>query len=190
MEDTAIDSLGFLQNAAGRAIATLVASYAASGDGSGNPQGLNYTTEPTTAGKTAAAATTFTSDEIMDLYLSVAPSSRRRGEFVAGTTAYGIMLKWKDDEGRYLVTNPTATENATFMGRPIREDADYQATTTGLVPVTFGDMSAFWVRWARGMEFTRDDSFQFTSFASTFRFAVWFDCELLDTLAVKHLLMA
>ena len=40
------------------------------------------------------------------------------------------------------------------------------------------------------MDFTRDDSFAFTSFKSTFRFAVWFDCILIDTLAVKHLLMA
>lgn len=190
LDDTAINSEGFVRTAAARAIATLAATDAATGTGSSQPAGLNYTTEPTTAGKTAAAATTFTSDEIMDLYLSVAKSSRMRGEFVAGTTAYGIMLKWKDDEGRYLITDPTANEGPTFMGKPLREDADYQATTTGLCPVTFGDMSAFWVRWARGMEFTRDDSFAFTKFQSTFRFAAWFDCVLVDTLAVKHLLMA
>jgi HK97 family phage major capsid protein len=190
LDDTAINAEGFLRTAAARAIATAAATYAATGTGSSQPAGLNYTTEPTTAGKTAAAQTTFTSDEIMDLYLSVAKSSRMRGEFVAGTTAYGIMLKWKDDEGRYLVTNPTVSEGPTFMGKAIREDADYQATTTGLCPVTFGDMSAFWVRWARGMDFTRDDSFAFSSFQSTFRFAAWFDCVLVDTLAVKHLLMA
>jgi len=190
LQDTAINSEAFLREAAARAIATKVAAYAASGTGSGQPAGLNYTTEPTTAGKTAAAQTTFTSDEIMDLYLSVLDGYRQRGEFVAGDTAYGIMLKWKDDEGRYLITNPTATENATFMGKPIHSDAGYQATTTGLCPVTFGDMSQFWVRWARGLEFTRDDSAQFTLFASTFRFAAWFDCVLLETTAVKHLLMA
>jgi HK97 family phage major capsid protein len=191
LDDTALDSLSMLQNLANRAIATLVSGYAASGTGSGEPAGLNYnTTEPTTLGKTAAAQTTFTSDEIMDLYLSVAKSSRMRGEFVAGTTAYGIMLKWKDDEGRYLVTNPTASEAPSFMGKAIREDAGYQATTTGLVPVTFGDMTAYWVRWSRGLEFTRDDSFAFSKFQSTFRFAAWYDSILLDTLAVKHLLMA
>jgi HK97 family phage major capsid protein len=191
LEDTSIDTVSFLQDCAGRAIATLAASYAASGTGGSQPQGLNYTTEPTSAGKTAAAQTTFTMDELWDLYLAVLPGYRARGEWVAGSTAYGIIMKFKDDEGRYLVSSPTASEPALLIGKPLREDAGYQATTTGLVPLTFGDMSTFWVRYARGMEFTRDDSVAFTSFASTFRFAVWFDTELVDRSgSIKHLLMA
>jgi HK97 family phage major capsid protein len=190
LEDSAIDAVGTVQTLILRAIATQLAALAAAGTGSSAPQGLNYTTEPTTAGKTAASATTWTLDELMDLYLSVAPASRKVGEFVMGTSSYGIFLKTKNDEGSYMVQAPTATESATFMGRPVREDAGYQATTSALCPVTFGDMSAFWTRYSRGMELTRDDSFAFTSFKSTFRAAVWFDSDLMDTLAVKHLLMA
>jgi HK97 family phage major capsid protein len=191
LTDSAIDAEAFLADCAGRAIATLVSTYAATGTGSAEPAGLNYTTEITTAGKTAAAQTTFTFDELIDLYLAVLPGYRMVGEWLAGSTAYAIIAKMKDDEGSYLLTNPTANEPAMILGKALREDANFQATTAALCPVTFGDMSRFWVRWARGMEFTRDDSFAFTSFSATFRFAAYFDCDLIDrTGAVKHLLMA
>lgn len=191
LEDSAINGVEMVQNAASRAIATALAAYAAAGTASSQPSGLNYTTELSTAGKTAASDTTFTMDELWDLYLSVLPGYRARGEWVVGTTAYSIIMKMKDDEGRYLISDPTANEPARLIGKALREDADFQACTTAKCPVVFGDMSTFWTRYARGMEFSRDDSFAFTSFEATFRFAVWFGCNLIDrTGSIKHLLLA
>lgn len=191
IEDSAIDAISWVQNSAARSMAYYTAYYAAYGSGSSQPYGLNYTTELTSAGKTAASASTFTADEALDLYLSLYPGYRARGEWVASSTAYAVILKWKDDEGRYLVTNPTAAEPATLLGKPLREDANFQAIASASCPLVFGDFSTFYMRYARGVEFSRDDSFAFTSFESTFRYAVWFGSNLIDrTGSIKHLLMA
>lgn len=191
LTDSAINVEGFLQEAAARAIATLAGTYAATGTGSSQPQGVNDSTEVTTAGVTTAVATDFTMDEVWDLYLSVLPAYRSRGEWIASSTAYAKLMKMKDDEGRYLISSPTASEPATLIGKPLREDAGFEACTAALCPLFFGDFSTYWVRWARGLEFTRDDSFQFTSFASTFRWAAWFDAEFMNVAqgAVKHMIM-
>jgi HK97 family phage major capsid protein len=191
MEDSGVDMESLLSRYAGRALATQVASLAASGDGSGDPAGLNYTTEPTTSAATCASQTAITPDELWSLFLSPKPSQRARGEWVAGTTTFSGIMRLKDGESRYML-QPALSQGEVdqLIGRPLREDANYQAMTASKCPITFGDHSAFWVRWARGMEFTRDDSFAFTSFETTFRFAVWFDCVLADATAIYHLLMA
>jgi HK97 family phage major capsid protein len=191
LQDSAINVEGFLQEAASRAIATLAASYAATGTGSSQPQGVNDSTEVTTAGVTTAVATDFTMDEVWDLYLSVLPGYRARGEWIASSTAYAKLMKMKNDEGSYMISNPTSTEPAMLIGKPLREDSGFEACTAALCPLFFGDFSTYWVRWARGLEFTRDDSFAFTSFASTFRWAAWFDTEFMNVAqgAVKHMIM-
>lgn len=191
LQDSAINVEGFLQEAAARAIATLAGTYAATGTGTSQPQGVNDSTEVTTAGVTTAVATDFTMDEVWDLYLSVLPAYRARGEWIASSTAYAKLMKMKNDEGSYMISNPTSTEPAMLIGKPLREDAGFEACTAGLCPLFFGDFSTYWVRWARGLEFTRDDSFQFTSFASTFRWAAWFDSEFMNVAqgAVKHMIM-
>jgi HK97 family phage major capsid protein len=190
LDDAVIDVEGFLAEAAGRSLATLIASDAAAGDGSGNPAGINYTgSEPTTLGVTSASATTFTMDDLITLWASVPAGARARGEFVAGDTAWLIIHKMKTDDGAYLLTPSKSSAAAdTLFGCPLHNDAWYQACTTGLIPVTFGDMSNFWVRYARGVEFSRSDDMNFTSFESVFRFALWFDCVLAGTInSVNHL---
>lgn len=181
-----------LGNLAGRALATQIATQLASGDGSGDPAGINYTTELSTSGKTAASATTFTVDELIALMLSVLPKYRQVGEWVMSTTAFVILSTLKDGSNRYYWTpSGTPGEPDRLMGKPVYEDAGFQAVATGTAPVVFGDWETYWIRWARGgMEFARDDSMNFTSFESVFRFAVWMDADITDaTGALKHLTM-
>lgn len=192
LEDSIVNVETILGDLAGRALATQIASLLASGTGSSAPAGVNYTTELSTSGVTAASATTFTMDELIELKLSVLPKYRMGAEWVFGTAAYLILAKMKDGEGRYLwAPSVRQGEPDLLMGNPVYEDAGFQACTTGKAPVVCGDWSTYWIRWARGgMEFARDDSVNFSSFESMFRFAVWMDADITDaTGSLKHLTM-
>jgi HK97 family phage major capsid protein len=185
--DSEVNVWPIVADVATRAIATKVATAVATGSGTG-PQGLSVVA---TSGKTAAAKTTFTYDELQDLYLSLLPGARMKGSWICGSTAFGIIFKMKDADGRPLM-QPAIAANMpdTLMGKAIREDAAYPATTTGLKPVTFGDVSAYRVRRIGGVRIERDDSVYFTQFESVVRFAAFIDADLFDTAKVKALTMA
>jgi HK97 family phage major capsid protein len=185
--DSEVNVWPIVTDVATRAIASRVATALASGSGTG-PQGL-----PVVAanGKTCAAKTTFTYDELTDLYLSLLPGARMKGSWIAGSTAFGIIFKMKDADGRpFMQPAPSAGMADTLMGKPIREDAGYPASTTGLCPVTFGDVSAYRVRRIGGIRIERDDSVYFTQFESVVRFAAFIDADLFDTAKVKKLTLA
>lgn len=186
--DTEMDVWPIVTEVATRALATKIASQVASGTGTTMPDGLPIIAAN---GKTATAKTTFTYDELTDLYLSVLPGARARGSWIAGSTAFGIIFKMKDADGRpFMQPAPAAGMSDTLMGKPIREDAAYPASTTGLKPVTFGDVSAYHVRRIGGIRIERDDSVYFTQFESVVRFAAFIDATLFDVNKVKALTLA
>jgi HK97 family phage major capsid protein len=185
--DSELNVWPIVADVATRAIATRIATAVATGSGTG-PQGLSVVAA---SGKTAAAKTTFTFDELQELYLSLLPSARMRGSWICGSTAFGIIFKMKDADGRPLMQPAiSAGMPDTLMGKPIREDAAYPACTTTLKPVTFGDVSAYRVRRIGGVRIERDDSVYFTQFESVVRFAAFIDADLFDTAKVKALTLA
>jgi HK97 family phage major capsid protein len=183
LADAGPDVEAFLGDCAGRAIATKVANLYAVGTGSSQPQGVNPVS---TVGVTAAAADTFTFNELLDLYLSVLSGYRRRGEWILSDTAFAKLCKLKDDNGQYFYR-----PGEPLISRPVHVDADYPACTTGLKTMTFGDMSTFFIRNVGSVLIERDDSFAFTSKLATILFWLRTDSELMDrTGSVKHMIMA
>jgi HK97 family phage major capsid protein len=173
---------------ASRALATKVASQVAAGTGATMPDGLPI---KAASGKTAASQTVILADELIDLYLSTMPGVRMRGKWICGSVAFAQVFKMKDGEGRYLF-NPAVAAGVpdTIVGKPLFEDAAYPACTNALKPVTFGDVSSYYVRRIGGVRIERDDSVAFTSFETTVRFALYMDADLFDTSRVKALTMA
>jgi len=190
-----LDWAGILGDFAGRALATKVASELASAAGTGTlPMGLMaHATATTTLGATAAAADTFTMDELLELKLSVLPGYRMSPNcaWMFSTTAYVILAQMKDDNGRYLFSpSINANEPDRLLGNACYEEASGDTVETTHHPVIYGDFSHYWVRFSGpGMVFDRDPSFAFTSFEQTFRYAVFMDADLGDTTAIHHLLM-
>jgi len=186
IRDSSLNLMQIVGDVASRALATKVASQLAAGTGTTMPDGL-----PTKAatGVSAAAKTTFTSDELIDLYLSVLPGSRARGSWIAGSSALGIIFKLKNDEGDYILHDIMKGGVGTILGKPLFEDAAYPACTTGLKPVTFGDVSQYRVRRIGGVNIERDDSVYFTQFESVVRFSTYMDADLFDTATNKCLLL-
>ena len=171
---------------AGRAIATKLAGYLATGTGSGEPEGI---TIGGVEGKVAASATTFTYPELQDLYLSVLPAVRQVGVWEVGSQAYSIIFKMTDDNGRPLL-QPAIGLGApeTLMGRPIYQDATMpDCTGTSHRPIVFGDLGNFyWIRMVDranngGILLEFDSGPLFTSFMETVRFAVWCDARVMGT---------
>jgi HK97 family phage major capsid protein len=188
VRDTAMNVWPIVTEVASRALATQIASQLATGTGTTMPDGLPIVCA---SGKTAASKTTFTYPELQDLYLSLLPGARMRGSWIAGSSAFGIIMKMVDDNGRpYMQPAIAAALPDTLMGKPIREDAAYPACTTTLKPVTFGDVSAYRVRRIGGVRIERDDSVYFTQFESVVRFAAFIDADLFDTAKVKALTLA
>lgn len=184
MRDAEVNVWDAVLNVAGRALATKVGTCVAVGTGSDEPHGLNVAAS---SGLTTALATSFTADELINLYLSVLPGSRAKGSWIFGSTAFGILLRLKDADGNYLLRT---LENGSFslMGKSCLEDAAYPATTAGLCPVTFGDVSAYLFRDA-GLMVERDDSTFFVNWETVVRFQHVIDGELGDTGAVKKMTM-
>jgi HK97 family phage major capsid protein len=187
---------GLLGELAGQALGTQVAAGLAAGAGTGTlPQGVfGKTTTTTVLGVTAAAVDTFTFDELISLKLSVLPGYRMSPScaWLFSTTAYVILAKSKDDEGRYLWSPSTlADEPDRLLGNPCYEEASGEAVATGTHPVVYGDFSHYWVRWSGpGMVFDRDASVAFTSFEQTFRYGIWVDGDLGVLDAIHHMIMA
>jgi HK97 family phage major capsid protein len=190
-----IDFASLLGDLAGRALATSVAAGLAAGAGTGTlPQGVfGKTTTTTVLGVTAAAVGTFTFDELISLKLSVLPGYRMSPScaWLFSTTAYVILAKMKDDEGRYLWSPSTiADEPDRLLGNPCFEEASGEAVSTGTHPIVYGDFSHYWVRWSGAMAFDRDPSVAFTHFEQTFRYGIWVDGDLGITDAIHHMIMA
>lgn len=188
IRDSEINIWMAVSEVASRALATKVASSVANDDGSSKPHGLAHAAA---SGVSGSLSTDFTADELIDLYLSVLPGSRMRGKWVLGSTAFAKVFKMKDGEGRYLF-NPAVAAGVpdTILGKPMFEDAAYPACTAGLKPVTFGDVSSYYVRRIGGVRVERDDSVAFTSFETTVRFAQFIDADLFDTARVKCLTLS
>ena len=188
IRDSQVNIMQAVGEVASRALATQVATQLAAGTGTTMPDGLPI---KSAVGKAAAAKTTFTSDELIDLYLSVMPGSRSRGSWIAGSAALAIIFKLKNDDGDYILHDISKDRGVgTIMGKPLYEDAAYPASTSGLKPVTFGDVSAYRVRRIGGVNIERDDSVYFTQFESVVRFSTYLDADLFDTSTCKHLLLA
>ena len=124
--------------AAGRAIATLLADYLATGTGSSQPEGA---TVAAAVGVTTAAVDDFTMDEIIELYDDLLPGARKNGTWVAGPASILILVRTKSGDGDYLWSPAVAAgQPDTLLGKPVYEEADFPTLPTGNAPVVFGDL--------------------------------------------------
>lgn len=183
---------GVLADLAGRSLGAKMAGYLGDidvGTGSSAPAAI---TVGVTSAVTAASTTAVTMDELKTLYYSVLPGYRAQGKWIANSAVTLATALMKDDNGNYM-WHPSvlAGQPDTFMGKPWFEDAYFDASASGNIPVVFGDVAAaYWVRRIGGIEvgFSRD--FAFTSFETTMRFAMWFDAVTVDAIAVKGITLA
>lgn len=126
-----------------------------SGNGINRPKGfLSYDTAENgsyawgklgykVTGAAAAFATSNPADALMDLFYSLKAGYRNGAEFLTSDAVLGTIRKFKDGQGNYLWSPPTADMPGLILGKPVQTDDNMPALGANAFPVAFGN-------WQRG----------------------------------------
>jgi HK97 family phage major capsid protein len=94
-------------------------------------------------GAAAAFASSNPADALVDLFYSLKSGYRNGASFLTSDAVLGTIRKFKDGQGNYLWTPPTADMSGLILGKPVVTDDNMPALGAGNFPVAFGN-------WQRG----------------------------------------
>ncbi|BCH32631.1 phage capsid protein [Mesorhizobium sp. L-8-10] len=191
LQDSAFDMEALLNDLFGERLGRLSNSVLTTGTGVSQPHGV---VTASSLGKTAVSATALASDELIDLLHSVDPAYRAspkcRWQF--NDTTLASIRKLKDGQGNYLwqMGDVRTGEPDRLLAHPYSVNQAMANIATGTKPIIFGDHSRYVVRKVRGFTVLTLRE----RYAENFQIGMVgfkrFDGELLNTAAVKHLIMA
>ena len=188
LADEGVDIEGFLANDGGRALGNGAGTDFAVGNGSSKPNGLMSATG---TGVTCASATVITPDEVIDLYHSVTSPYRINGAWIMNDATLKEVRQLKDSNNQYLWQPSLQQGNPdTLLGSPVASDPNIETIATAKKVMAFGDMSKYFIREVQGIQVDRSVDFAFANDLVTFRFIYRADGDLMDTNAVKRMVMA
>ncbi|MGX1786846.1 phage major capsid protein [Bosea sp. NPDC055332] len=159
------------------------------GDGTGDPNGI---VTASALGKTAAAAAAITYDEIIDLIHSIDPAHRQspKVRFMFNDLTLAAIRKLKDGEGRYIWTMGNVQQGVpnVLLGYNYSINQAMANIATGNKTMLFGDFGKYFVRKVGSplIGVLRERFWPDLGIAGL----IYFDGELGDTAAVKHLIQA
>lgn len=151
VQDALFDVAGFVGRRLGFDLGRAANAAYVKANGSGTAEGLFYAAP---VGKTLAATSGVTGDEIIDLFYSVIGPYRKNGVFIANDTTLGAIRKIKGSDGQYLWQPAlTAGQPDLLLGKPVYADPDVDVL--GVVSkkvLGFGDVSrAYLIRDVLGV---------------------------------------
>jgi HK97 family phage major capsid protein len=189
LQDSVFNLEAFLAEALGERLGRRCNSRLTTGSGASQPNGV---VTASSLGKTAASATAIVADELLDLQHSVRAPYRRSPKcrwMFADTTLLAIR-KLKDGQGNFLWQLGDIRNGApdTILAKPYSINDDMASIATGAKSVIFGDFSRYWVRKVGSplVGTVRERFWPKVGMAGLVRY----DGELVDTIAVKHLIQA
>ncbi len=181
LRDTAVDVVGYLARSFGEALANGSGADFVVGSGSNKPMGFITAGSLMVTGATGNAGAP-TSDEVIDLYFSVAEPYARNGWWVARRATIGQIRKLKDANNQYLWQPGLAgSVPNTILDRPYVMDPNVPAAATSATSLAFGDFSRYVIRDVGRLRFERSDDFAFDNDLVTYRVILFTDGDLLDT---------
>lgn len=187
LADEGVDIEGFLANDGGRALGNGAGTDYAVGNGSSKPNGLMNASG---TGVTCASATVITPDEVIDLYHSVTSPYRINGAWIMNDATLKEVRQFKDSNNQYLWQPSLQQGNPdTLLGSPVATDPNIETIATAKKVMAFGDMSKYFIREVQGIQVDRSVDFAFANDLVTFRFIYRGDGDLMDTNAVKRMVM-
>lgn len=160
-------------------------------NGAGTTQPFGIVTRSTMGKTVDAAAVDF--DDLIDLVHSVDPAYRQSPScrFMFNDQTLAGLRKIKDDEGRYVwqPSNAVTGEPGSILGYRYTINQAMPGVVDEAKPIVFGDFNKYVVRRVREFSVRRLDE-RFAEFGQVglISFAR-FDGQLLDTAAVKHILV-
>lgn len=190
LEDSAFNLSDLISGLLAERLGRVMATYDTTGTGSGQPEGI---VAGSAAGKTAASATAFTPDEMIDLMHSVDIAYRNeRCGFMMHDTILKTVRKFKDNDGQYI-WQPGLQLGAPdrLFGYPVVVNNNMDsALTTGKKLILFGDFSHFVIRDVGSTRFYRLDELYRGTDQTGFVALRRMDSKMIQSAAVKHLVLA
>lgn len=186
LTDSGVNLEAELARAGGNSIGFTVNTALTTGTGSDEPNGI---VTASTLGVTGTAALGLpTGDNIIDLFYSLDGAVRAANSFafMASPTTISSIRKLKDTTGQYLFQPSLQLGTPdTLLGRPLVENPA-MASGTSAKSIIAGDMDAYRVRVAGGLNVAQSADFQFNLGLINYRFQIRVDGDLMDTTAMKH----
>ena len=187
LADEGVDIEGFLAQDIGRALGNGAGTDFAVGNGSSKPNGIM---NATSTGVTCASATAITSDEVIDLYHAVTSPYRVNGAWIMNDATLKEVRQLKDSNNQYLWQPSLQLGNPdSLLGSPVASDPNIETIATAKKVMAFGDMSKYFIREVQGFQLDRSVDYAFANDLVTFRAIYRADGDLLDTNAVKRMVM-
>lgn len=187
LADEGVDIEGFLANDIGRALGNGAGTDFAVGNGSSKPNGIMNASG---TGVTCASATAITSDEVIDLYHAVTSPYRSNGAWIMNDATLKEVRQLKDSNNQYLWQPSLQLGNPdSLLGSPVATDPNIETIATSKKVMAFGDMSKYFIREVNGFQLDRSVDYAFANDLVTFRAIYRADGDLLDTNAVKRMVM-
>jgi HK97 family phage major capsid protein len=157
------------------------------GNGIGKPTGFLITA---IVGKLTASPTSITADEIIDLWGSVDEDYAANAVWKMNRNTLVRLMKLKDSNGDYLINKGLNGAPATLLGRPIVINKHMPDIAAGAKPISFGDMSYYFIKDRKVMTMKRLDEKYADTGHIGFRIDKRVDGKLVLPEAVKVLQMA
>lgn len=188
LQDEAVGAVPYLQRMLATRWWRILNEHATDGDGSSKPRGV---VTAASVGKTTAANTAITRDEMLDMKHSVDPSYRGLGsQWMFNDSTLLSLKKLADSAGQPLWTPSFAAgEPPRFDGDTYVINQDMDSIGASANPVVYGWGQGFWIRMVRAIAIRRlneryaeSDEVAFLGFAR-------FDCDLVDSSAIKKMAM-
>ena len=189
MQDMFIDLEGWIRDDFGDAFATLEEHDFFNGSGTGEPTGVIGSA---TLGVTAAAAAAITSDEMIDLAHSLERKYRDKAVWVMNDSTIKLIRKLKLTNTGDYIWQPglQAGQPDRLLGKPVHVSSEMPAAATGATAILYGDFSRYRILDRRGLYFQRLNELYATSGQVGYLAYRRYDGKLLDSAAVKKLVMA
>lgn len=146
-----LDAEAFTQRKFAERLGRIHNQHFTTGTGTAQPLGI---VTGATSGVTAASATVFTADELIDLQHAVNPAYRNaRSKFMLSDTALKIARKLKDSQGQYLFQTAVSGDVPSLLvGAPYVVNQDMAVPATGVKSVLYGDfLTGYVIRLVREM---------------------------------------
>lgn len=162
LEDNAYNLEGELQQDLAEMFALAEGAAFVAGTGTGQPKGLLGATGIAEL-KTGVAAdfpATNPADVLISMFHKLKSAHAQNGVWLMNRNTLASVRKWKDGEGRYLVTDVGAgVSNApptTLLGRPVVEAPDMPDVAANAYPIMFGDLQGYRIVDRVGLSMLRD----------------------------------
>ncbi|CAG9195855.1 HK97 family phage major capsid protein [Paraburkholderia tropica] len=150
IQDSMFDIDAYIQALLAMRVGRITSRHFMTGTGNAQPMGLMVAAA---VGKTAASATDYTYDDLVDLEHSVDPIYRARPKtgWAMNDDSLRAVRKIKDEQGRpifvpgYEQGNPGGAPDR-LLNRPLTIVQEMDSAAAGKKPLAFGDFSSYFIR--------------------------------------------